>query len=349
MRGGYKVKKFVAVCLTMILLIGIVVQPSNVEAKDLPSFTPKLRILEIVDKGSWNNGLYQVSSKLSTPLKGEDFEITTMTMKQFVASREELDGKYDIIAIPEGDYSPAAVQGKDHATQNVLNDITNLKANEIINQFINKGQPVILESKSLQNSTRNQKNKIVKEGNLEKYFYEVYKNNTKNNVIFYNGNGNSKQGDLIAHLGNFFKVKQNGYEYYKPRPRFELVTQPSASQVYKSGETLQFKLNMTRPTDVTAKDLKAFLYIDSDFNDKYDATEVVLEKPVTSLTDTLSYELPRGYSGIRNWKLEVVDMGTNMKDYQKGTIHFKDQKVEVDVLQIQRSSTDPSSLKKLII
>ena len=109
--------------------------------------------------------MYQVSSKLSTPLKGEDFEITTITMKQFVASREEMDGKYDIIAIPEGTYSPAGVQGKDHATTNVLNDITNLKANEIITQFINKGQPVILESKSLQNSTRNQRNKIVKKGN----------------------------------------------------------------------------------------------------------------------------------------------------------------------------------------
>ena len=47
-------KRFLAVFLTMILLIGIIVQPSNVQAKDLPSFTPKLRILEIVDKGSWN-------------------------------------------------------------------------------------------------------------------------------------------------------------------------------------------------------------------------------------------------------------------------------------------------------
>ena len=37
-------------------------------------------------------------------------------MKQFVASREELDGKYDIIAIPEGTYSTVGVSGKDHAT-----------------------------------------------------------------------------------------------------------------------------------------------------------------------------------------------------------------------------------------
>ena len=39
-------------------------------------------------------------------------------------------------------------------------------------------------------------------------------------------------------------------------------------------------------------------------------------------------------------------MGTNLKDYQKGTIRFKDQKVEVNVLQIM-GNTDSSSLKKV--
>ena len=58
--------------------------------------------------------------------------------------------------------------------------------------------------------------------------------------------------------------------------------------------------------------------------------------------------MPRGYSGIRNWKLEVVDMGTNLKDYQKGTINFKDQKVEVNVLQIMGNTMMVVVLKNSI-
>ena len=110
-------------------------------------------------------------------------------------------------------------------------------------------------------------------------------------------------------------------------------------------KSLEFTVKMQRPTNITGKEIKAFLYIDSDFNDQYDPSEIVLEKSITSTTSTLSYELPRGYSGIRNWKLEVIDMGTNLKDYQKGVIRFKDQKVEVDVLQITKSANDGSSLK----
>ena len=139
--------------LTIILGISLVIQPPYVEAKELPSYSPKLKILEIVDKGS---------SKLSDLLAGEDFEITTITMKQFVASREEIDGKYDIIAIPEGTYSPnigenTSDRAAKHATKDILNDITNLKANEIINQFIKKGQPVILEKFSYQKWKENLK------------------------------------------------------------------------------------------------------------------------------------------------------------------------------------------------
>lgn len=317
---------------------------------DYPAFKPKIKVLEIVDIDS-------TKSRILYPLKvaewDSEFDITTITMKQFVASREGIDGKYDMIAIPQGEYSPQAVVGKNHATQNVLNDITELKAKEIISQFIEKGQPVILESKAIKNG-----------GNLEKYFGKY--NGSDKNIIFYNGNldlkkylslnvnvnvdnilnlgvdlslnGSAKEQELISHLKNFFS------KYYKPRPRFELVNQPSGDQKYKPGDNLQFKFNMTRPTDITSKDLRAFLYIDSDFNDQFDASEIVVDKPVTSLTDTISYELPRGYSGIRNWKLEVTDMGTNLKDYQKETIHFKDQKVEVNVLQVKRSSSDNSSL-----
>lgn len=310
-------KRFLAMFLTIVLVIGGIVQTPNVEAaNDIPSLTPKLKMLEIIGTGS---------SKLSTPLKNENFEITTITMKKFVASREEFDGKYDMVAIPEGTYSTTGVQRKDHATTNVMNDITNLKANEIIDQFIKKGQPVILEKNAIQNG-----------GKLKNHFGKYTSSN--GNVLVYDKN--NKQY-LISDINQFLNSPN-----YKPRPRFELTAQPSTSQVYKPGENLAFTIKMTRPTDITAKDLKAFLYIDSDSDDQYDSSEIVLEKSIMSATSTLSYKLPRGYSGVRDWKLEVVDMGTNLKDYQKGMSRFTDQKVVVNVLQIQKSANDSSSLKQ---
>ena len=55
--------------------------------------------------------------------------------------------------------------------------------------------------------------------------------------------------------------------------------------MYKPGEKLEFTLEMLRPTDIAAKEIKAFLYIDSDFNDKYDPSEIVLEKSLTKTTE----------------------------------------------------------------
>ena len=50
-----------------------------------------------------------------------------------------------------------------------------------------------------------------------------------------------KQQDLIAHLGNFFKVKNN----YKPRPRFTLTKSTKGNQKYQPGEKLEFTLEYT--------------------------------------------------------------------------------------------------------
>ena len=84
---------------------------------------------------------------------------------------------------------------------------------------------------------------------------------------------------------------------------------------------------MNQPQKINERALSAKLYIDSDFNDRYDTSEVVLEKPVTGKSMTVTYKLPKGYSGIRNWKLELVDTATNLKDYETGRIYFIDQTV----------------------
>ncbi|MBU8879577.1 DUF5057 domain-containing protein [Bacillus sp. FJAT-29790] len=321
-------KKVLSLLSVVILVLTSFIQPLiKVKAdSSIPVYNPKLKILEIVDVNIGN-------SRISNVLGTNSFEVETITMKKFVASREELDGKYDFIAITDGEYStkdaPQLIKEKGataaHQTQNILNDITELKANEIVKDFINKGQPVILE-----------KNSIVNKGQLQKYFNKY--NGSNKNVIYYDKN--NKQG-LISQMESFLRND------FKPRPRFELTKKPTdnPNTKYVPGNKLQFEIKMLKPENVQSKDLRAILYIDADFNDRFDSSEIVLEQQIKSSNQSIVYELPSGYSGIRNWKLEVVDMGTNLKDYQKGTIYFKDQMVEVNVLQVQKNKSDPSSLK----
>ncbi|WHY84891.1 DUF5057 domain-containing protein [Neobacillus novalis] len=318
-------KRFFSTISVVFLLFGSVIQTSYVKADTPPK--PNLKVLEIVDVGS---------SKLTKTILdsgNNNYSVETVTMKKFVASREELAGKYDIIAIPDGGaYSTKTVpqllaengnnRTSAHATTNIMNDISKLKADEIIKDFINKGQPVILGNTSIKNG-----------GNLQTQFNGKF--SAKENVLFYTSN----HANAATALNSFI----NGNKYLL-RPRFDLTAKPSElSQEYKPGDNLQFTIKML--TNIQSKNLLASLFIDSDFNDRYDPSEIVLEKQITNTTDSISYVLPRGYSGIRNWKLEVTDIGTNLKDYQKGTINFTDQQVVVNVLQVQSGSNDGSSLK----
>ncbi|WP_180955223.1 DUF5057 domain-containing protein [Peribacillus deserti] len=323
-------KKTFYYCLTLIIIFSFL-SPNPIKSiasvsygngNDIPSYTPKLKILEIIDNGS----------SILAPILGSElnkFDHKVMTMKRFVALRDELDGQYDIIAIMEGSYSSAEVSGKTHNTTNVKNDITNLRADEIITKFIEKNQPVILDSVTMKaKSSTILRSKF---GDIDKEY--------KSNIIYYNSNGNDKDQELISHLRNFLKKD------YIPRPRFELTQKPDPEKTFTPGESLSFTLNVLEPEDVRTKDLKARLYIDSDFNDRYEPDELVAEKPITTKASMISYKLPKGYSGLRYWKLELIDNSTNLKEYQKGLTKFKDQLVDLKVLQIMKDTNTSSSLK----
>ncbi|WP_409289561.1 DUF5057 domain-containing protein [Peribacillus sp. SCS-37] len=317
-------RKFYLYVVSFILLLSLF-PPLHLKVEassDIPAFSPKLKILEIIDRGS---------SKLA-PILGEDlnkFEHKVMTMKKFVALREELDGQYDIIAVMEGDYSSAGVLNKTHNTEPVQNDITNLKANEIIRNYIDKGLPVILDRKTINADT----SRILKEKftNLD--------SSDRENIIYYNSSGSDKDQELISHLRNYLQKNEPA------RPRFELEAKPDASKYYSPGDTLSFRLGILKPADVSTKDMKVQLYVDSDFNDRYEPDEMVAEKAVNAQDVLINYKLPKGYSGLRYWKLQLVDNSANLMEYQKGRFLFKDQLVELNVLQVMKDTNTSSSLK----
>ncbi|EMI10602.1 DUF5057 domain-containing protein [Anoxybacillus gonensis] len=310
-------KRAVSVFLTLLLLVPLFTPVMTVRATDNITYN----VLEIVSHAD------QLSS---SPLKQElgstsNINVTTMTMKRFVALRDELDGKYDAIVISSGDYNPTKLgmtssnnRSASHNTTNILNDITDLKAGQIKTFYIDKGLPVFLHDSS------------VKKYPTSKLYSYSQSNawKTKQNVIFFTTNTNIK---------NYFA--SNGTK----RPHFVLTNAPSPTQTYKKGDTLSFAYQITNYTQFQNKWLTVNLYIDSDFNDKYTSEEIVASKQVQGATGTISYTLPAGYSGPRYWKVEIVDETSALKDYEKGFVKFQDVVANIKVLQI-RKGNDASSL-----
>ncbi|MCG6172805.1 DUF5057 domain-containing protein [Anoxybacillus sp. LAT_35] len=315
--------------LVLLLWSSLLFPAVNSNAASNKQTGEKYEILEIVSHDSSGSPLaddYVNNTK--------NLNITTMTMKRFVALRDELDGKYDAIVISQGDYNPEKLgkssgNAQAHNTTNIMNDITDLRAEEIKEFYIEKGLPIFI----YRNSGSDQD--VLKYSNSKLYkHFSSYLKNQKDNVIFFR---NKLQND-------FAKFGLNGsLESYKTRPRFFLTSAPLNEQVMKKGDTLSFTYNIINYQHFKNKLLTVNLYIDSDFNDKYTNEEIVASKQVQGATGTISYTLPAGYSGPRYWKVEIVDETSALKDYEKGFVKFQDVPAVIKVLQI-RKGNDASSL-----
>ncbi|MGD8188800.1 DUF5057 domain-containing protein [Brevibacillus ginsengisoli] len=282
--------------------------------------TSPTKILEITDSGASD-----LQSSLGT---NHNYQLTTYSMKKFVALREELDGKYDLIYIGSSNRSPmystataspyTTDRSTAHDTTLKMNDITQLKANEIINDFINKGQLVVLENDVFSQSSSNLYQK-----------FQTYRNNSKQNV------------KVVSSVKDAVEAITNSSAYTSKRPRFELTESPisylsNQSYIYNAGDLVKFQYNVNNLASFNSNRLTANLYFDTDYNHKYETVEIMKSAPVSGSTGSISYVLPPGFSGLRYWKLEVVDSATGLKDYQTGILRIRDHKVAVKVLQVMK-------------
>lgn len=276
------------------------------------------QVLEIVE-----NGGSQLKSVLGDKT---GYEYNTYRMKSFVALREELDGKYDFIYIGSGNFTPEKVgnytdRSLAHNTTNKQNDITKLKALEIINDFVEKNQLVILHTDILRTSS----------SELFKHFGR-YLLQPRSNVRF------------VSSVNSVPNVVNQYYNNHTTRPRFEILQQPAAypgGKEYQAHENITFTMNVHRQT---ASEVTANLYIDANFNHRFEPNELVQSVNVAGNNTSLEYRLPRGHSGLRYWKLEIVDRNTGLKDYQTGVFKFKGEKVNIKVLQVTSGENDGSRL-----
>ncbi|MFZ5966253.1 MAG: DUF5057 domain-containing protein [Bacillota bacterium] len=281
--------------------------------------TGSYNILEITDSGESD-----IAPFIS---QGSNIELTTLSMKKFVALREALDGKYDVIYMGSGEYDPTSVMEFDrstkekraaaHATKGIMNDITNLKADEIIHDFINKGQPVILHNDIFNHN----------DSNLYARF-NPFRSSGRNNVRIVTSA--QEAFPAITSLASTLN-----------RPEISLTNSPisyveNSSHVYHAGDTLQYQFTIDNQ-EVLSEDLTANLYIDRNFNKNFESDELVAANNASN--GSVSYTLPGGYSTIHYWMLEVVGNNSGLKDYKTGVYRFRDIKTVVKVLQVRNSGT----------
>jgi choice-of-anchor A domain-containing protein len=331
----------VSILLLLLLVLPIKNHFTNVEAS---SNDYQIRMLEITENGS--SELASLSSGLA------NFTIDTMSMKRFVALRDDLDGRYDAVYIGKGTYSPAQVGNQQPAseenraralnTKSMKNDITQLKAEQITKEFINKGLYVFFHSQPfIDKDNRLQ----ADQGILYQTFNSYRQSSTHPNVQFVNDTG----------LSNIFMDLKNQNSTYindfTKRPRLQITNRipnydPNVanSKIYVPGEKLSFNFNVTPSTQQSAP-LSVKLYIGLDKSIKMGDKQLVAETEISTSSGTLEYILPKTYSGVLYWKLEVNDYhNTQLKDFDSGVIRYRGEKTIVNILQVMPDTLTESSL-----
>ncbi|MFI2858732.1 DUF5057 domain-containing protein [Paenibacillus sp. JSM ZJ436] len=292
-----------------------------------------ISLLEITDTGTSD-------LKLN---KNGSIQVDTMSMKRFVSLREDLDGKYDAIYIGKGLYSTLPVNGRNHNTTTVMNDITPLKAQQIVDLYIQKGLYVFFSTDPFD------RQKVNERGNLYQYFNTYRSESPKPNVVFLNS----------TQLTDFAAGLQTGNSPYiagmKQRPQLALANKGSLidyevnpAHVYNTGDELVFQIQAPNISDFKTRPVTANLYMTVDKSTKMDKDQIVATTNLTQGTGgEIRYKLPKTYSGLLYWKLEIVDRlnPNQLKDYETGTIRYRGKKTVVSILQVM-PNTDKSSLKK---
>ncbi|SFA94663.1 Ig-like domain (group 2) [Cohnella sp. OV330] len=307
----------------------------------------EIRVLEITDDGT--SDLLPILGGYNNPV----IKIDSIRMKQFVAQRDELDGRYDAIYIGKGAYNATLVStsGQNHDTKSIMNDITNLKMGEIQKYYIDRGLPVIVYSQKTSSSSSGalyQNKAGILNAALLPYATALSGSgdkfvpaSNKSNVIFV---GDSS----IDSAGNFL-TKTDLINRAAERPRLVVTGKPidytvNQNQIYVAGDTLTYTFDVANVGNIAQRSMTANLYIGIDSVLKFDSNNLIVSQPVTSTTgNTLTFRLPKGYSGVHYWKLELVDQGSKLKDIQSGVLRFRDEVTKINVLQVVTSNADTTS------
>ncbi|AIQ49675.1 hypothetical protein R70723_30195 [Paenibacillus sp. FSL R7-0273] len=297
-----------------------------------PDYTVK--ILEVTESGESD---LNASSSGSSSL-----DIDTISMKRFIALRDGLDGKYDAIYIGKGNYNKNPAETPSANTKNSMNDITQLKADEIIQHFINKGLYVFFHNAPFLNQATDQ------HGILFDTFNNYRTNSPQSNVVFLNDNELTKFTEELSSNESKYASRLKQRPSLLISNRTDIKDYGQNSRIYRAGESLSFNIDVANVENINDYPVTVKLFL-KEGNNIFTEDSVVASITANKTSNNIiNYRLPATYSGILNWKIEITESnsGQQFKDYESGSIRYRENKANIDVLRIGSELSLPSSLKE---
>lgn len=288
------------------------------------------------------------------------YEITHMSMPQFISMVDDLSGSYDIIAITNetvkkdntavncywGDYAyrnytNAFTQKIDKIKVSVAgstnglveyysaNDITNRRA-EKVKEMISSGQLVYIDNSIFNNRNTNDYNKYnASDSKLYKNFYDL------------NGSKFKKVSSSDITLEKMLQ-EYDSMEIANKRPKVSQLVRPNddsstsvtTGDVNKRNMTFKFTANLGNSEDFTAK-----LYLDYNGDGIFTDDENVQNYSLTGEDGykeySITYRLDKFFIGYLDWEIEIVrDNGVKTNILSNSTFKTVTGKKLMKVLQV---------------
>lgn len=261
------------------------------------------------------------------------FEVTSISLNRFIALKEDVNGKYDIVYFGKGRYFRNAVDENRYG-----NDITALAANKV-KEFIESGQLCIFHADAFRIDKVDSQ-----DGKQSKMYEQLYSYRNRNNVIVVNNDTELK--DVVDHLNDLNYIKTNYGKTVNNGPVLKILQQPKTYDDENSkldSNKLTYKFKVYDPETPLDEKLKVTLYVDRNNDGLFDEKEIVryagasetgyTTEVLNGRSATIEFNMPQGLTGIFFWKLEVRD-AKNAADEKVDVFKLVNGEIVVKVLQV---------------
>lgn len=350
-------KKAISIFLSVFLFFNLVVLETGInqyetKAETVTTDVQSINILEIQP----GKGFELNPDALKTAFNGKVVELTQMTMPQFIANNDYINGKYDMVYIGDNVVNNVnyTVEGEkitgfdfktnlseyNYSTEQYAseNDITykragnpllpeqqNYSVGAGLQAFIKSGQPVIFSDKIFTNTG-------LRQTKLYKNFIGFRNNSNYPNFKL----TNITSTDTIT-AAKVFSIFSESNSKKRPVIRLKNIPKPytGANTSYTTDRVLTYVFDATN-LNSSSSSMTAKLYLDIDGDSLYNEEECVKQKVLTGsgMDFTLDYRLNENFYGVMPWKLEVTDNSTNAKSYRMGSFAFMGKPLEIRLLQL---------------
>jgi hypothetical protein len=187
------------------------------------------------------------------------------------------------------------IQSTDTTPHELLNDITELKAKEVINDFINEGLPVFIHQDALndQRTVFYQFNSLTTKSNVFTLNYQM--TGESNNIPFY---------QALAMMSMTEVLSNKPYVHFSTKP-IDYFDNPN--HAYQANDELKFSINLTN------KEQANFIfYLDINQNNVIEDNEVDFLDTINTLVEdpyTFNYVLPATYTGLVKYRIAIESDG----------------------------------------